>query len=138
ALSPRAVEALAAADVLAAEGTRRTRPLLTAAGIPAGGRLVSFHGPNEVELAARLVERIVARRERLVCVTDAGMPGISDPGERLVVAALAAGVAVEVVPGRSAARSARVLSGLSPGRFGVDGSRGRSGRRRAAREEGCW
>ena len=75
-LSPRAVEALAAADVIAAEDTRRTRPLLTAAGIPAGGRLVSFHGPNEVELAARLVERIVARRERLVCVTDAGMPSL--------------------------------------------------------------
>src|SRR5439155_19195131 len=68
--------------------------------------LVSFHGPNEVEVAGRLVERIVERRERLVCVTDAGMPGISDPGERLVVAALAAGVAVEVVPGPSAALSA--------------------------------
>ena len=63
---------------------------------------MSFHGPHEAELAARLVERIVERGERLVCVTDAGMPGISDPGERLVTAALAAGVAVEVVPGPSA------------------------------------
>jgi 16S rRNA (cytidine1402-2'-O)-methyltransferase len=132
-LSPRAVEALAAADVIAAEDTRRTRPLLTAAGIPAGGRLVSFHGPNEVELAARLVERIVARRERLVCVTDAGMPGISDPGERLVVAALAAGVTVEVVPGPSAALAALVVSGLPTGRFVFEGFLPRKGRQRAAR-----
>ena len=116
-LSPRAVEALTAADVIAAEDTRRTRPLLTAMGIPAGGRLVSFHGPHEAELAARLVERIVERRERLVCVTDAGMPGISDPGERLVTAALAAGVAVEVVPGPSAVLTALVLSGLPTARF---------------------
>jgi 16S rRNA (cytidine1402-2'-O)-methyltransferase len=134
-LSPRAVEALAAADVIAAEDTRRTRPLLTAAGIPSGGRLVSFHGPNEVELAARLVERIVERRERLVCVTDAGMPGISDPGERLVVAALAAGVTVEVVPGPSAALAALVLSGLPTARFVFEGFLPRKGRQRAARLE---
>jgi 16S rRNA (cytidine1402-2'-O)-methyltransferase len=132
-LSPRAVEALATADVIAAEDTRRTRPLLTAAGIPSGGRLVSFHGPNEVELAARLVERIVERRERLVCVTDAGMPGISDPGERLVVAALAAGVTIEVVPGPSAALAALVLSGLPTGRFVFEGFLPRKGRQRAAR-----
>ncbi|HEV7686235.1 MAG TPA: SAM-dependent methyltransferase, partial [Acidimicrobiia bacterium] len=54
-LSPRAVEVLEAADVIAAEDTRRTRPLLTAAGISSRGRLVSFHGPDEAELAARLV-----------------------------------------------------------------------------------
>jgi len=134
-LSPRAVEALTTADVIAAEDTRRTRPLLTAAGIPSGGRLVSFHGPNEVELAARLVERIIERRERLVCVTDAGMPGISDPGERLVVAALAAGVAVEVVPGPSAALTALVVSGLPTGRFVFEGFLPRKGRQRAARLE---
>jgi 16S rRNA (cytidine1402-2'-O)-methyltransferase len=132
-LSPRAVEALATADVIAAEDTRRTRPLLTAFGIPSGGRLVSFHGPDEAELAARLVARIVERSERLVCVTDAGMPGISDPGERLVVAALAAGVAVEVVPGPSAALAALVLSGLPTGRFVFEGFLPRKGRQRAAR-----
>ncbi|HEV7863764.1 MAG TPA: 16S rRNA (cytidine(1402)-2'-O)-methyltransferase [Acidimicrobiia bacterium] len=132
-LSPRAVEALTTADVIAAEDTRRTRPLLTAFGIPARGRLVSFHGPNEVELAARLVERIVERRERLVCVTDAGMPGISDPGERLVVAALAAGVPVEIVPGPSAALAALVLSGLPTARFVFEGFLPRKGRQRAAR-----
>src|SRR2546428_11519959 len=96
--------------------TRRTRPLLTAVGVPTRGRLVSFHGPHEAELAGRLVERIVERKERLVCVTDAGMPGISDPGERLGVAALAAGGAVEGGPGASAAPSPLGLSGPPPGR----------------------
>jgi 16S rRNA (cytidine1402-2'-O)-methyltransferase len=134
-LSPRAVEALATADVIAAEDTRRTRPLLTAAGIPTAGRLVSFHGPNEVELAGRLVARIVERQERLVCVTDAGMPGISDPGERLVAAALAAGVAVEVVPGPSAALAGLVLSGLATARFVFEGFLPRKGRQRTARLE---
>jgi 16S rRNA (cytidine1402-2'-O)-methyltransferase len=132
-ISPRALEALTTADVIAAEDTRRTRPLLTALGIPAGGRLVSFHGPREAELAARLVERIVERGERLVCVTDAGMPGISDPGERLVTAALAAGVAVEVVPGPSAALAALVVSGLPTARFVFEGFLPRKGRQRAAR-----
>ena len=134
-ISARAVEALASADVIAAEDTRRTRPFLTALGIPAAGRLVSFHGPHEAELAARLVGRIVERGERLVCVTDAGMPGISDPGERLVTAALAAGVAVEVVPGPSAALSALVVSGLPTGRFVFEGFLPRKGRQRAVRLE---
>ena len=132
-LSPRAVQALTDADVIAAEDTRRTRPLLTAAGVPAAGRLVSFHGPDEPALAAKLVERIIERNERLVCVTDAGMPGISDPGERLVTAALAAGVAVEVVPGPSAALAALVLSGLPTGRFVFEGFLPRKGRQRTER-----
>ncbi|MGH9010051.1 MAG: 16S rRNA (cytidine(1402)-2'-O)-methyltransferase [Acidimicrobiia bacterium] len=132
-ISPRAVEALTNADVIAAEDTRRTRPMLTALGIPAGRRLVSFHGPHEAELAAKLVARIVERGERLVCVTDAGMPGISDPGERLVTAALAAGIAVEVVPGPSAALAALVVSGLPTARFVFEGFLPRKGRQRAAR-----
>jgi 16S rRNA (cytidine1402-2'-O)-methyltransferase len=132
-ISARAVEALKTADVIAAEDTRRTRPMLTALGIPARGRLVSFHGPHEAELAAKLVERIVEREERLVCVTDAGMPGISDPGERLVTAALAAGVAVEVVPGPSAALAGLVVSGLPTARFAFEGFLPRKGRQRATR-----
>ena len=132
-ISPRAVEALTDADVIAAEDTRRTRPMLTALGIPAGGRLVSFHGPHEAELASKLVTRIVERGERLACVTDAGMPGISDPGERLVTAALAAGVAVEVVPGPSAALAALVVSGLPTARFVFEGFLPRKGRQRASR-----
>ena len=132
-ISSRAVEVLTGADVIAAEDTRRTRPMLTALGIPAGGRLVSFHGPHEAELAAKLVARIVERGERLVCVTDAGMPGISDPGERLVTAALAAGVAVEVVPGPSAALAGLVLSGLPTARFVFEGFLPRKGRQRGDR-----
>ena len=132
-ISRRAVEALTTADLIAAEDTRRTRPFLTALGIPARGRLVSFHGPHEAELARRFVERIVERGERLVCVTDAGMPGISDPGQRLVAAALEAGVAVEVVPGPSAALTGLVLSGLPTGRFVFEGFLPRKGRQRAER-----
>jgi 16S rRNA (cytidine1402-2'-O)-methyltransferase len=79
------------------------------------------------------VERIVDRNERLVCDTDAGMPGISDPGERLVTAALAAGVPVEVVPGPSAALAALVLSGLPTGRFVFEGFLPRKGRQRSER-----
>jgi 16S rRNA (cytidine1402-2'-O)-methyltransferase len=119
-LSPRAVAALAEADVVAAEDTRRTRALLTAAGVPAAGRLVALHAHNEAEGAARLAERL-AGGARVAYVTDAGMPGISDPGERLVRAALDAGASVEVVPGASAALAALVVSGLPTGRFVFEG-----------------
>src|SRR5512134_2197182 len=86
-LSPRAVEVLRDADVIAAEDTRRTRNLLTHAGVPARGRLVSVHEHNERRRAADLVDEI--RRGAVVAVvTDAGMPGISDPGARLVRACL--------------------------------------------------
>ena len=131
-LSPRAVEALAAADVIAAEDTRRTRALLTHAGIPAAGRLVALHAHNEAAVAARLVARIEAGA-RVAYVTDAGMPGISDPGERLVRVVLDAGAPVEVVPGPSAALSALVLSGFPTGRFAFKGFLPRKGRERAAR-----
>jgi 16S rRNA (cytidine1402-2'-O)-methyltransferase len=131
-LSPRATSALAEADVIAAEDTRRTRALLAHAGVPAAGRLVALHAHNEAERAARLVERMAAGA-RVAFVTDAGMPGISDPGERLVRAALAAGVAVEVVPGPSAALGALVVSGLPTGRFAFEGFLPRKGPERAAR-----
>src|SRR4051812_34423810 len=82
-LSPRAVEALRDADVIAAEDTRRTRALLSAAGIPAGGRLRAVHAHNERAEADNIVQ-LVAAGHRVVYVSDAGMPGISDPGEWLV------------------------------------------------------
>jgi 16S rRNA (cytidine1402-2'-O)-methyltransferase len=119
-LAPRAVAALAEADVVAAEDTRRTRALLSAAGVPAAGRLVALHAHNEAEVAARLAERLGAGA-RVVYVTDAGMPGISDPGERLVRAALDAGAGIEVVPGPSAALAALVVSGLPTERFAFEG-----------------
>jgi len=131
-LAPRAVAALRDADVIAAEDTRRTRALLTHAGIPGGARLVAVHEHNEARAAAQLVERMRAGA-RVAYVTDAGVPGVSDPGERLVRRALDAGVAVTVVPGPSAAVAALVVSGLPTGRFVFEGFLPRKGSARAER-----
>jgi 16S rRNA (cytidine1402-2'-O)-methyltransferase len=131
-LAPRAVEALRDADVIAAEDTRRTRALLTHAGVSAGRRLVAVHEHNERARAAELVEAIRAGTTVAV-VTDAGMPGISDPGERLVRACVDAGLDVEVVPGPSALVAALVLSGLSTDRFAFEGFLPRKGAARRAR-----
>ncbi len=131
-LSPRAVEALRVADVIAAEDTRRTRALLTHAGIPAGARLVAVHEHNERSRAVELVERI-RRGERVVLVTDAGTPGISDPGERLVRVCVDAGLRVETVPGPSAVLAALVVSGLPTARFVMEGFLPRAGRERTER-----
>jgi 16S rRNA (cytidine1402-2'-O)-methyltransferase len=131
-LAPRAVEALRDADVIAAEDTRRTRGLLSHAGVPAGRRLVSVHAHNERSRAAELVDRIRSG-DRVAFVCDAGMPGISDPGERLVRVCLDAGLRVELVPGPSATLAALVLSGLPTARFVVEGFLPRSGRDREER-----
>jgi 16S rRNA (cytidine1402-2'-O)-methyltransferase len=131
-LAPRAVEVLRDADVIAAEDTRRTRALLSHAGVPAGRRLVPLHAHNERARAAELVDRIRSG-DRVAFVCDAGMPGISDPGERLVRVCLDAGLAVELVPGPSATLSALVLSGLPTARFVVEGFLPRSGRDRHER-----
>lgn len=131
-LSPRAVEVLRTADVIACEDTRRTRQLLTAAGVAAGGRLMAVHDHNEAAQVSGVLRRLAAGR-RVAVVTDAGMPGISDPGERLVVAAAAAGYRVEVVPGPSAGVAALVVSGLPTGRSCFEGFLPRKGRDRARR-----
>lgn len=130
-LSPRAVTALAGADVIACEDTRVTRKLLSHAGIT-GRRLVALHAHNEESAAAAVVAEAVAGAVVAV-VADAGMPGISDPGARLVAAAAAGGVAVEVVPGPSAVLAALVVSGLPTDRFAFDGFLPRKGGERAAR-----
>jgi 16S rRNA (cytidine1402-2'-O)-methyltransferase len=119
-LTPRAVQELRVADVIAAEDTRRTRALLSHAGVPGGGRLRAVHGHNEQARAAAIVEE-VRNGARVAYVTDAGMPGISDPGARLVRACVDAGLPVEVVPGPSAALTALVLSGLPTARFAFEG-----------------
>ena len=129
-LPPRAVEALKAADLIACEDTRHSRKLLTAFGIE--NRLVSVHEHNEQARSAELVERMLAG-DRIAFITDAGMPGVSDPGERLVRAALDAGVAVEMVPGPSAVIAALVLSGLSTDRFVFEGFLPRKGKERSTR-----
>ncbi|GMU77764.1 MAG: ribosomal RNA small subunit methyltransferase I [Acidimicrobiia bacterium] len=133
-LAPRAVEVLRTADVIAAEDTRRTRALLTHADVPGGRRLIALHEHNERARAADLVERI-RRGDRVAFVCDAGMPGISDPGERLVRVCAEAGLRVEVVPGPSAALAALVVSGLPTARFVMEGFLPRSGRERTERLE---
>jgi 16S rRNA (cytidine1402-2'-O)-methyltransferase len=131
-LSPRAVDVLRTADVIAAEDTRRTRALLSHAGIRAGRRLRAVHARNEGAAADRIVGEIRGG-DRVAVVTDAGMPGISDPGAELVRACIDAGLPVEAVPGPSAAITALVLSGLPSDRFVFEGFLPRKGRARAER-----
>ncbi len=130
-LSARAVEELGRADVVACEDTRRTGRLLAHAGIE-GTSLVRLDQHEEPARAAALVERI-AGGERVVLVTDAGMPAISDPGELVVRAAVAAGVEVTVVPGPSAGVAALAVSGLPTGRMAFEGFLPRKGAARAER-----
>jgi 16S rRNA (cytidine1402-2'-O)-methyltransferase len=106
----RVLAALRDADVVACEDTRRTRVLLERYGVQAS--LVSYHEHNERERAAELVERMSAGGV-VALVSDAGMPLVSDPGYVLVRACVAAGLAVEVLPGPSAALAALVASGLA-------------------------
>jgi 16S rRNA (cytidine1402-2'-O)-methyltransferase len=131
-LSPRAVEALTQADTIACEDTRRTRALLSHLGVPGGRRLMAVHDHNEAATVADVLRRL-DKGERVVVVTDAGMPGISDPGERLVAAAAAANHTVEVVPGPSAVLAALVVSGLPTGRFVFEGFLPRKGATRSER-----
>ena len=110
----RVLSSLRDADVVACEDTRRTRKLLDRYGVT--GRLVSYHEHNERARAAELVERMRAG-EVVALVSDAGMPLISDPGFALVQAAVAAGLAVDVLPGPSAALAALVASALPAQRW---------------------
>ena len=109
-VTDRLRHALAAADIIAAEDTRRLRALAQRAGVRVVARLVSFHEHNERDRAAQLVS---AARDgaRVLVVSDAGMPSVCDPGYRLVVAADEAGVPVTVAPGPSAVLTALALSG---------------------------
>jgi 16S rRNA (cytidine1402-2'-O)-methyltransferase len=131
-LSTRAADALRDADVIAAEDTRRTRALLSHLGVPAAGRLRSVHAHNEQESAEWVVEAVRAGKQ-VAYVTDAGMPGISDPGERLVRACVESGLAVDVVPGPSAVLMALVLSGFPTDRFVFEGFLPRRGVERRER-----
>jgi 16S rRNA (cytidine1402-2'-O)-methyltransferase len=131
-LSPRAVDALRRADVIACEDTRRTRKLLSHTGIPAEGRLRSVHAHNEDREAARIVDE-VRDGKTVVYATDAGMPGVSDPGARVVLACREAGAPVEVIPGPSAALAALALSGFAADRFVFEGFLPRKGKVRAER-----
>jgi len=117
-MTDRARETLAAVDVVAAEDTRRTGALLKRFGIAA--RMLSLHEANERERTGELLEILRSGRDVAV-VSDAGMPGLSDPGFRLVRACVEAGIDVRVVPGPSAAIAALVVSGLPTDRFVFEG-----------------
>jgi len=118
--SARLWEALASADVVAAEDTRVTRDLASRAGVKITGELVALHDHNEARTGAWLIERALGG-ETILVVSDAGMPLISDPGYRLVALAIEAGVELGVLPGPSAPLAALALSGLPTDRFAFEG-----------------
>jgi len=130
-LSPRAVTVLSAADVIYCEDTRHSRKLLTHAGI-SGVRLRSLHQHNEDDRIDEVIGSVAGGRTVAV-VSDAGMPGISDPGSRVVAAAANAGLKISVIPGPSAGLAALVTSGLPTDRFCFDGFLPRSGQERRHR-----
>ena len=130
-LSPRAVTTLAAADVVACEDTRRTGRLLQHAGVD-GARLLRVDAHTEDRVAARIVTHLDEGRT-VAMVTDAGTPGISDPGERLVRRVLDAGHRVSVIPGPTAPVAALVASGLATNRWCMEGFLPRKGADRVAR-----
>ena len=130
-LSPRAVDALSGADVIACEDTRRTGRLLAAAGIERRA-LVVANDHTEARVAPSLVARARAG-ETVALVTDAGMPGVSDPGNDVVAAFVAAGLDVEVVPGPTAVTTALAASALPTGRFVFEGFLPRKGSARTER-----
>ncbi|MFJ6212616.1 16S rRNA (cytidine(1402)-2'-O)-methyltransferase [Streptomyces sp. NPDC092296] len=129
---PRLARELATADVVAAEDTRRLRRLTQALDITPAGRVVSYFEGNEVARTAELVEALTGGA-RVLLVTDAGMPSVSDPGYRLVAAAVRAGVRVTAVPGPSAVLTALAVSGLPVDRFCFEGFLPRKAGERAGR-----
>jgi 16S rRNA (cytidine1402-2'-O)-methyltransferase len=118
-ITRRALRTLEEAELIACEDTRRARKLLGHYGIRAR-ELITYHEANERRQARKLLERIEAGGE-VVLISDAGMPGLSDPGFRLVEACAERGYEVVVVPGPSAVVSALTISGLPPGRFVFEG-----------------
>ena len=125
----RVLEELRAADVVLCEDTRLTRVLLERHGIAA--KLVSYHQHNEAARTSQTLDRLRSG-ERVALVSDAGLPGVNDPGARLIEAAAAAGLEVTVLPGASAVETALVASGLAADRFQFVGYLPRGERARAA------
>jgi 16S rRNA (cytidine1402-2'-O)-methyltransferase len=118
--SPRLIAALSSADVVAAEDTRRVRTLANALDVRIGGNIVSFFDHVEASRVPELVDAISAGATVLV-VSDAGMPLINDPGHRLVLACLDAGLPVRCLPGPSAVTTALAVSGLPSDKFCFEG-----------------
>jgi 16S rRNA (cytidine1402-2'-O)-methyltransferase len=118
--APRLTQEIATAGVVAAEDTRRFSRLCRSLEVRPSGAVISYHEHNEAARTADLLARLVAGA-RVLLVTDAGMPSVSDPGYRLVVAAVEAGVKVTCVPGPSAVLMALAVSGLPVDRFCFEG-----------------
>lgn len=119
-VGPRLAEVLAEADVVAAEDTRRLQRLVDDLGVTLRGRVVSYFEGNEERRTTELVEHLESGAT-VVLVTDAGMPSVSDPGYRLVAAAVERGLDVTAVPGPSAVTTALAVSGLPVDRFCFEG-----------------
>ncbi len=130
--SPALVRALAEADVIAAEDTRRLRDLCRRLGVEPAARVVSYFDGNEASRTGLLLEALRAGQTVLVA-TDAGMPSVSDPGFRVTAAAIEAGIRVTAVPGPSAVLTALALSGLPTDRFCFEGFVGRKAGERLRR-----
>ncbi len=130
--SPRLRAELAGADVIAAEDTRRLHRLLSRIEVTTQARIVSYFEGNEATRTAELIT-LLTEGARVVQVSDAGMPSVSDPGYRLVEAAVAAGVRVTAVPGPSAVLTALAVSGLPVDRFCFEGFLPRKGGERSRR-----
>lgn len=128
----RLADELRTADVVAAEDTRRLRRLCADLDVPVPARVVSYFEGNEAGRTASLVDALEAG-DRVLLVTDAGMPSVSDPGYRLVAAAVEAGVRVTAVPGPSAVLTALAVSGLPVDRFCFEGFLPRKAGERAQR-----
>jgi 16S rRNA (cytidine1402-2'-O)-methyltransferase len=131
-VGPRLREAIATADVLAVEDTRRLHRLASYLGVTVAGRVVTFHETVERSRLPGLVEAL-AGGATVLLLTDAGMPSVSDPGYTLVRAAIEAGVEVTSVPGPSAVTTALAVSGLPVDRFCFEGFLPRKGGERRAR-----
>ena len=129
---PRLAAELATADVVAAEDTRRMWRLANALEVTPTGRVVSYFEGNEVGRTPELVEALLGGA-RVLLVTDAGMPSVSDPGYRLVAAAVERGIRITAVPGPSAVLTALALSGLPVDRFCFEGFLPRKGGERGSR-----
>jgi 16S rRNA (cytidine1402-2'-O)-methyltransferase len=129
---PRLAAELAGADVIAAEDTRRLKRLTSELGITLSGRVVSYFEGNEAARTPVLVEALLAG-DRVVLATDAGMPSVSDPGYRLVAAAVEQGITVTAVPGPSAVLTALAVSALPVDRFCFEGFLPRKAGERARR-----
>jgi 16S rRNA (cytidine1402-2'-O)-methyltransferase len=130
--SPRLMAELTNADVIAAEDTRRLRRLLERLGVETDARIMSYFDGNEARRTEELV-RALGEGARVVVVSDAGMPSVSDPGYRLVTAAVAGGYRVTAVPGPSAVLAALAVSGLPVDRFCFEGFLPRKAAERARR-----